>query len=243
MVNLTRMHAQIAQYSPADQASIQATMCAIVRANPTDPQAWLYLSACVSSLPQRRDCLEQVLTLDPHNPALHTELQLVRELELRAMQKLLINCRSIVPAPTGAPTHRLGEYVQAQGVSAEHIQRALVLQRRAPLTGRRPLLGEILVAQGWRTPEQVADLLMRQTHARMIDQGASRPDALGEYLLQQGHISLEQLRSALITQLRAIQTGAHIRLGEALVRENALSTAQLAQALRHQEVMYRQLYY
>ena len=91
MVDITRLHTQIARYSPADQAGIQATLCAIVRANPTDPQAWLCLSACVSSLPQRRDCLEKAQRLDPHNPAIHARLQVVRELELRAMQQILID--------------------------------------------------------------------------------------------------------------------------------------------------------
>jgi hypothetical protein len=243
MVDITRMHTQIAQYSLADQAGIHATMCAIVRANPTDPQAWLCLSACVSSLSQSRDCLEQAQRLDPRNPAIHAGLQVVRELELCAMQRLLSGCRSIVPAPTGAPIQRLGEYFQAQGMSADHIQRAIAIQRTAPLTSRRPLLGEILVAQGWSTPEQVADLLMRQTRARVIYQGSSRKDTLGEYLLQQGHISLNQLQSAVTTQLRTIQTGKHIRLGEVLIRANAISAEQLAQALRQQEVMYGQLYY
>ena len=119
----------------------------------------------------------------------------------------------------------------------------LMLQRMAPLTSRKPLLGEILVAQGWSTPEQVAELLMRQTDARMADQGSGRPDPLGELLLRQGHISLNQLHSALITQLRASQTGKSIRIGEVLVRENAISAEQLGRALRQQEVTYRQLYY
>ena len=241
MVALTRMRAQIAQYSLADQAGIQATLRAIVRANPTDTQAWMCLSACVSSLPQRRDCLEQAHRLDPYNSAIHTGLQVVRERELSAMQQILIDCRSIVPAPTGAPIPRLGEHFQSQGMPADYVQRALAIQRAAPLSGRRPWLGEILVAQGWSTPEHVAELLMRQTCARIMTyQGSGQPDTLGEYLLLQGHISLNQLRSAVTTQLRSIQTGKHIRLGEVLVSQNVISAAQLAQALRHQEIVYMQ---
>jgi hypothetical protein len=243
MVDLTGMRAAIAQYPLADQAGIQATMRAIVRASPADPQAWLYLGACVPSLPQRRDCLEQAQRLDPHNPAIHTGLQEVREQELRAMQQILNDCRSIVPAPNGPPIPRLGEYFQDQGISADHIQRALVLQRTAPLSGRRPLLGEILVAHQWSTPEQVADLLVRQIRARVIKQRSGQQDPLGEYLLRQGHISINQLQSALITQLRAIQIGKHIRLGEVLMSQQAISATQLAGALRDQETTYRQLYY
>ena len=237
------MHAQIAQYSLADQAGVQATMRAIVRANPADPQAWLCLSACMPSLPQRRDCLEQAQRLDPRSPTIQTGLQIVHELELCAMREILCDCRSIVPPPAGAPIQRLGEYFQSQGMAADHIQRALMLQRMAPLTSRKPLLGEFLVAQGWSTPEQVAELLMRQTYARMADQGSGRPDPLGELLLRQGHISLNELHSALITQLRASQTGKSIRIGEVLVRENVISAEQLGRALRQQEVTYRQLYY
>ena len=243
MVDITRVRTQIAQYSQADQAGVQATMRAIVRSNPNDPQAWLCLSACVPALPQRRDCLEQALRLDPHNPAIHTEIRLLRELELRAMQQILSDCRSIVPAPAGPPILRLGEYLQAQGVSAEHIQRALVIQRSAPLTNRKPLLGEILVAQGWSTPECIAELLMRQTSARVIHQGSGQPDPIGEYLLRQGHISLEQLQSAVITQLRAAQTGTYIRLGQVLVGTRAITADQLTRALRQQELLYGQLYY
>jgi hypothetical protein len=105
------------------------------------------------------------------------------------------------------------------------------------------LLGEILVAQGWSTPEQVADLLMRQTSARVMHQAANRPNTIGEYLLQQGQILPSQLQSAVITQLRIMQAGKHIRLGEVLVNENAISATQLARALRQQELVYRQLYY
>jgi hypothetical protein len=99
------------------------------------------------------------------------------------------------------------------------------------------LLGEILVAQGWSTPEQVADLLMRQTSARVMYQAANGPNAIGEYLLQQGQISASQLQSAVITQLRIMQSGKHIRLGEVLVNQNAISAAQLARALRQQELL------
>jgi hypothetical protein len=243
MVDLSHVRAQIAQYPQADQAGVQATMRAIVRANPTDPQAWLCLSACVPALPQRRDCLEQALRLDPHNQAIHAEIQVLRELELRAMQRLLSDCRSIVPASEGPPILRLGEYLQTQGVSADHIQRALTLQRAAPLTNRRPLLGEILVAQGWSTPERIAELLIRQASARVIHQGSGQPDPIGEYLLRQGHISLKQLQSAVIAQLRGIQIGKYIRLGEVLVTEHAISAEQLMRALRQQEVQFGQLYY
>ena len=77
----------------------------------------------------------------------------------------------------------------------------------------------------------------------MAYQRSGRSGALGEYLLQQGHISLNQLQSAVTTQLRTIQTGKHVQLGEVLVRANAISAEQLARALRQQEIMYRQLYY
>src|SRR4051812_39997623 len=106
MLHLTFLHTQIAQYSLADQAGIQATMREVVRANAADPQAWLCLSACVASLPQRRDCLEQAQRLDPHNPAIHAELRVVREQELSAMQQLLSDCRSIVAAHSSAPIPR-----------------------------------------------------------------------------------------------------------------------------------------
>jgi len=99
------------------------------------------------------------------------------------------------------------------------------------------------VTQGWSTPERVAELLMRQASARVSNQESGQLNPLGEYLLRQGHISIEQLQSAVITQLRAIQVGKYIRLGEVLVGERAISAEQLAGALRQQEITYGQLYY
>ena len=52
-------------------------LAALLKQNPKDEQAWLFLAVCVEEPQQKRDCLQRVLAINPHN-----------EHALRAMAKL-----------------------------------------------------------------------------------------------------------------------------------------------------------
>jgi hypothetical protein len=242
MINLTQLQMQIAQFSPADRASITETLREIVRVTPDDAQAWLCLSASVATVAERRACLERARRLDLHNPTIAAALRELQDEEFSSIRSVLANSRSIVEAPQRMPA-LLGNYLQEGGVTAPMIDRALALQRMTPLSQRRPLLGEILVQEGWSTPAQVADLLIAQTRARLQAGSENRLRQLGEFLLERGDITLEQLHAAILTQLSAFQRGQNLRLGEVLVANGVLHADALAQALREQEVQYQRLFY
>ncbi|KPV51283.1 hypothetical protein SE17_22115 [Kouleothrix aurantiaca] len=226
-----------------DRDAVFTTMMDVVRANPGHAQAWLYLGLCSDTLAQRRDCLERALRLDPLDPSIHAAMHEVQEQEAAAMRTLLSGCRPLAaPPPMHAPKH-IGTYFQAYGVEDEYIQQALRIQRTAPLSGRRPLLGEILVAQGWISPERAAQLLIHQTQLRVEAGTFERPVMLGEFLVRKGYISIEQLHTAMLAQLRIIQAGSYCRLGEVLLNEHQITEAQLKQALHQQEEEYKTLLY
>jgi hypothetical protein len=49
-------------------------LAAVLRDDPHNARAWLWLSSAVDSAEQQRDCLVRVLTIDPRNQSAHTRL-------------------------------------------------------------------------------------------------------------------------------------------------------------------------
>jgi hypothetical protein len=242
MINVSHLQSQIAQYAPEDRASITATLKDIVRELPDDPQAWLCLSASVETNEQRLECLERARRLDMYNAEIAGAIQALHDEDIQSMRNLLANCRSIVPTILHeAPL--LGSYLKERGVSGPLVEGALALQRHAATSERRPLLGEILIKQGWSTPHQVADMLIAQTRARLEAGETDRLRQIGEFLLVRGDITIDQLHYALLRQLEQLENGRSMLLGEVLVNEGFITSQCLAQALRQQEIDYQRRFY
>lgn len=243
MNHYTTFQTALASFSPVERTALCSTMLDVMRVNPELPEAWLYLGLCSETPAQKRECLERALRMDPLNPTTHAALNDIQAQEAAAMRSLLSGCRPLAaPAHTFSSKH-LGLYLQEQGVHEEYIQQALRIQRAAPISGRRPLLGEILVAQGWVAPERLAELLIAQARTRLDIGAFERPVMLGEFLVHKGYIMLDQLHRAMLSQLRTIQAGGYRRLGEVLLEEHYISEAQLQQALLQQEEEYKSLLY
>ena len=60
-----------------DNARARELLGQVIRRNPRDERAWLWLSGAVDTDAERRQCLERVLTLNPHNAAARSGLSML----------------------------------------------------------------------------------------------------------------------------------------------------------------------
>jgi hypothetical protein len=194
----------------------------VLRRHPTSVAAWLWLSAVVTDPVQQRDCLERALALDPQCRAAQVGLACLRH-DVALSQP----ATAALPQPIGA------YLVAYAGLSEEQCAEALRAQRAAdgPVA---PPLGQIVMERGWVRPSVLATMLLMQLADRMLGQGARPPARLGEYLVAEGLLRVEQLAPALTEQLEAQQQGRAIPLGALLVRQGMLQPAQLAAVLERQ---------
>jgi hypothetical protein len=198
--------------------------------------AWYYMSFLLDDPERQRQYLEWALTLDPNYTAAREALE---QLHIR---QVLVSARSIV-APEYRPAPRkIGDYLVEQGlISAAQRDEALAeLNRIEPRTRRRALeeskakhLGDIVLARGWLTPQQLAAALVRQQQDRSRD--GQRPERLGEYLIAAAAVTGDQLGSALAEQSGLRMRGKHMRLGELMIRGGALVAATLSRVLDQQQ--------
>jgi hypothetical protein len=192
--------------------------------NPTNAAAWLQMSTLVDDPQQQRECLERVLALDPHNASAREGLECLR---LKALLATLATCEEQQPIPV---PKKLGEYLVTNGLISEfQLERALSEQRRRKTQGLHTPLGEVLLNEGWLTPQALAYALVSQ-----LPQQRGIYLLLGEYLVAEGIISCRHLEAALADQLALKQRGEHVQLGELLVRRNALTRAELERLLDQQ---------
>jgi hypothetical protein len=60
-----------------DFYTARGILAAILKQDPKNEQAWLFLTLCMEDPQQKRDCLQQVLAINPHNePALRAQARL-----------------------------------------------------------------------------------------------------------------------------------------------------------------------
>lgn len=214
--------------APAGGSALYQRVCLELLDNPNNAAAWWELSSLVDTPQRQHDCLQRVLALDPLNERARERLE-----RLHGQESAAAGTAEAAPAPPSRP--RLGDWLVDRGMmSASQLQTALDEQRRAEEQGRPRQLGEILLANDWLTPEQLAGAL--------VDQIAAHPERptgdgqrLGEYLIAEGLVSQDQLRAGLAQQMRLRLLGKHVPLGELLWRSNALRYGDLLVALRRQQ--------
>jgi hypothetical protein len=197
--------------------------------------AWYYMSFLVDDAARQREYLEWALKLEPNY------IQAQEALEQLHIREVLASARSIV-APEYRPAPRkIGDYLVDQGLlsAAQRDQALAELSNVAPRAKRRALedakakrLGDILLARGWLTPQQLEAALVRQQQDRSHD--GQRPERLGEYLMAAAIVSGDQLGAALAEQAWLRMRGKHTRLGELLIRDGALAPKTLSSVLEQQ---------
>jgi hypothetical protein len=198
--------------------------------------AWYYMSFLIDDAARQREYLEWALKLDPNYADAREALD---QLHIR---QVLASARSIV-APEYLPAPRkIGDYLVDQGlISMAQREEALAELARIDSRTRRATLdsakikrfGDILLARGWLTPQQLAAALVRQQQER--SRGGQRPERLGEYLMAAALVNGDQLGAALAEQSGLRMRGKHQRLGELMIRGGALAQATLNAILDQQQ--------
>jgi hypothetical protein len=130
---------------------------------------------------------------------------------------------------------RLGHYLQALGLISEaQLDRALVEQTRSIAAGSPMALGDLLVAQGALTTQDLVMALLLQQLDRVLEAQVPVGTRLGELLVQAGVISAAQFASALMSQMERRRQGEHVLIGQILIAQGVLAPDRLAAALRDQ---------
>lgn len=210
---------------------------------------WLSLSRLVQDPRQRRDCLERAAVLAPENQDIqvaYLESVLVVEPENRGAQARLSEIRTMRLLSDVKTTHfheqprarLLGDILVATGAITPHELREIlrVQNNGMPITTDRRL-GQLLLRQGMITPSKLAHALIVQQQERSRLRVA--PQVLGEYLVDQGYITTQQLELALAEQLRLDQKNQRFSLGQILVRLNMISASTVERAANeHQRAFW-----
>ena len=91
------LSAGISALRAGDNARARELLGQAIRHNPRDELAWLWLSGAVETDAEQRQCLERVLTLNPHNVAARNGLDMLAAAAMNAPV-------APVPPPADAPT-------------------------------------------------------------------------------------------------------------------------------------------
>lgn len=215
-----------------DKAGAQQLLRQVLREDPKNVSAWLWMSGVVEELHQQKDCLERALAIDPTcKPA--------REgLEILKLRETLQAVTQQTAAPSETQVNKLGDYLVEHGfISRDQLESALTFQRNhTDYQGRRQRLGDILVHHGVLTPQVLARALVVQQQQKLTRLDGQRPEHLGEYLVFEGLLTSEQLATVLEQQAQLRQQGKAAMLGELLISSGYVSPEALEQMLEQQRL-------
>ncbi|MFV9507663.1 MAG: hypothetical protein AB4911_24190 [Oscillochloridaceae bacterium umkhey_bin13] len=211
--------------------------------------AWLSLGRLVTDARQRRDCLERAAVLAPENMEIREawlKAVLAVDPQNREAQARLneIETMRLLSDVKTAHFHEqqqvrlIGDILVDQGaISAAELRDMLRLQNNAlPITTDRRI-GQLLLRKGLITPTKLAHALITQQQERSRLRIA--PQVLGEYLVDHGHITAQQLELALAEQIRLDQKGQHLSLGQIMVKLKMITNSRLEHAaVEHQRAFW-----
>lgn len=205
---------------------------------------WVALAAVLTNPQHRLDCWQRAAMLEPEDDQIQEQyLQCRLEVDpndqqardtisQRNVERALQNYRAKIFLRM-RPTRSLGEILVEMGAITEaQLDRALERQRSLKRSNKGLMLGDILVEMKLVTPAMLARALITQ-HQDRSEKGES-PQALGEYLVAHGYISVQSLERALIEQTRLRQGGEKVSIGKVLLRLNMIDNATLTRALSQQ---------
>lgn len=223
---------QVLKQGNRDQA--RQMMRQILLDNPRYAPAWLWMSALVEDIKQRRECLERTLELDPDN------ISAKKGLEILNLQEFVASMPPSEEYPVSKPTvpqaSKLGEYLVENGViTKEQLDQALNEQRRmmSEFQGIRVPLGDTFIKLKMLTPTKLATALVEQQQKK-IGPSHKRPEYLGEYLVTKGIITQIQLKEVLQVQIQLRQKGQNMLFGELLLRAGYVTKEALENVLQQQ---------
>jgi hypothetical protein len=210
--------------------------------------AWLALSKIVESAQQRRDCLERAAVLAPDNQEVqiaYLESVLAVDPDNAIAQRRMAEFRTLQLLSDVKTTHfheqpkarLLGDIlIDIGAINEKELHKALKLQSGStPLTTDRRL-GQVLMRHNLVNPSKLARALIIQQQERSRLRQA--PQVLGEFLVEKGYITPQQLEQALAEQLRLDQKNQRFSLGQLLVRMHMISQSQIEQAAREQQLEF-----
>jgi hypothetical protein len=73
-MTLEKLQSAIKLVKSGDKQSARQLLLEILKSDPHNEKAWLWLSACVDTIEQRKYCLEKVLAINPNNVEVHNAL-------------------------------------------------------------------------------------------------------------------------------------------------------------------------
>ncbi len=156
-----------------------------------------------------------------------TKMGVIDSAELKlalSVQEQLVHLEDAVKAAAGVRQMLGAMLLQAGQINEEQLEQAIAEQK---MSGGK--LGEIFVRLGFLTERQLTALLDFQKGQEDV-QSANNPLRLGDIMVSAGHISREQLDSALNKQ-----TQSRRRLGEVLVEEGYVQPQQVSHGVHLQQ--------
>lgn len=206
---------------------------------------WLALSRLVSDPQQRRDCLERASVLAPENEQIqeaYLEAVLAVDPDNRSAQNRLNEIHTLRLLSDVKTSHfheqprarLIGDILVSNGaIKPEELRAVLKTQSNGAAMTADRRLGQLLLRNNLITPSKLAHALIMQQQERSRLRIA--PQVLGEYLVEQGYVSPQQLEQALAEQLRLDQKGHHLSLGQILVRLNVITQPLIDKAAKEHE--------
>jgi hypothetical protein len=195
--------------------------------NPADIDAWLSMSRLVDG-PAQEECLKRAALL------MQTAQTAQKLPPLDAPAPTPAAQVDPAPVPAGPTPRRIGEWLIARGaITSAQLDAALQEQRKRRSMGVLVPIGDILVQRRMVMPRVLAETLV-EMHKERLSGVESAPFLLGEYLLDAGVITDQQLVIILEEQIIESQAGRYTRIGEILIRRGILTQDDLDAFLRRQ---------
>jgi len=213
--------AQSGKHAPA-----RAYFINVLKADPRNEMAWLWLSKVMPTTEEALRCVEHLLALNPQ----HAKAKEAREL-LRV--RLIVEEASVLkpstpPSSTLRGRYLLGEALVEAGVlRSEQLKTALAEQAKRTAQGKPERLGEILLRLKMITQEQLEAALAAQAESAVFKATDDQLGRFGEFLVRRRLITIAQLQQAVVRQQALKRIGRSVRIGEVLVECGYLSSTDL----------------
>jgi len=213
-----------------DKQQARTYFIQVLKAEPGNETAWLWLSKVMPSTDQALRCIEHLLTINPRH---------VRARELHEVLRVRLIVEEAAVLHTEAPPNStmwrrylLGQALVEAGVITE-AQLQSVLEEQAALAHKhRPArLGDILLQKNLIRREHLEAALAAQAESSTGNMTTSHLGRIGEFLVRQKIITLAQLHLALARQVELARQGKSLPIGQILVQCGYLRQEQLNHAL------------
>jgi tetratricopeptide (TPR) repeat protein len=225
------LQAGITATRAGNKEKARACFVRVLKADPRNETAWLWLSSVMPTTEEALRCVEQLLKINPNNKRAKEAQEVLRV-------RLLVEEAAIFKNATPSPSTPLRRYllgealVEANVISPQQLEQALKHQAAQARRHHPMRLGEILIRQKLVRHSQLEAALAAQIEsAASIASKDATFSRIGEYLVQQGLITTAQLYQGIACQNALRQKGEKRMLGEALVELGYLQPDQFTRAL------------